>query len=321
MTKMKEHKKLISIVVAAYNEASNLEELSKQLAELFANNPTYAFEVFFVDNGSRDTTWSVATKIASSDKRFNVVKLAKNFLTDGAITAGLTFVKGDAAVMMAGDLQDPPQLISQFIKKWEEGYENVYQIVSRRSGTNFIRKINSQLFYWLVNVMTKGMLPKNVSDFRLVDKKVYTVINEMHERNRFIRGLFAWVGFKSIGIPYDRSSRHSGHSKANTLHVLSLAMKGIFAHSYIPLQMVMYVGILVSTSSFIFLAYIVIKVFLYGVPFAGYGSIMGVVLLMFGFLFIFLGIIGKYIGLIYEEVKVRPNFIVSDIFPKKENEK
>ncbi|PCS23997.1 glycosyltransferase family 2 protein [Candidatus Enterovibrio escicola] len=315
MTKIKEHKKLISIVVAAYNEESNLEELYKQLIELFTNNNDYEFEVFFIDNGSQDTTWCVATKIANNDKRFNVVKLARNFLTDGAITAGLTFINGDAAVMMAGDLQDPPQLISQFIKKWEVGYENVYQIVSKRSGTSFIRKSNSQLFYWLVNVMTKGMLPKNVSDFRLVDKKVYLVINQMHERNRFIRGLFAWIGFKSIGIPYERPFRHSGHSKANTLHVLSLAMKGIFAHSYIPLQMVMYVGILVSVSSFFFLAYTVIKAFLYGVPFAGYGSIMGVVLLMFGFLFIFLGIIGKYIGLIYEEVKVRPNFIVSEVYP------
>jgi polyisoprenyl-phosphate glycosyltransferase len=229
---------------------------------------------------------------------------------DGGVTAGLNYAKGDATVIMTADLQDPPELITEFIKKWEEGYENVYGIVTKRIGTNVIRRFNSQLFYKVANTLTGGMIPKNVSDFRLVDRKVYETINSIHERNRFIRGLFAWVGYKSIGIEHERAERFAGASGAHTFKVIELALKGIFAHSYVPLKLITLTGLTVSILSFLLLAWTVTKAVLWGVPFDGYGTIMTVMLLMFGILFTMLGIVSEYVGLIYEEVKQRPNFIV-----------
>jgi dolichol-phosphate mannosyltransferase len=231
---------------------------------------------------------------------------------DGGITAGLSLAEGDAAVIMASDLQDPPELIPQFLAKWEEGYENVYQIVTRRRGTGLLRRVNSQLFYWIVNQLTGGLLPRNVSDFRLVDRKVLSVVGEMRERNRFMRGLFAWTGFKSMGIEHERPLRFAGDSQAHTLKVLSLAVKGILAYSYIPLRLITIMGILVSVFSFALLGYTVVKAVFWGVPFAGFGSIMTVLLLMFGLMFITLGVVGEYVGLIYEEVKGRPLFVIRE---------
>ena len=310
-----QNKQLISIVIPIYNEADNLIELAKQLTKVFDNNLSYDFEVMLVENGSADQSFEISQQISTQDNRFKIIKLSRNFGCDGAVTAGLRYATGDAAVIMAGDLQDPPELINQFIKKWQAGYENIYQIVSKRTGTSFIRKINSQLFYYIVSLMTDGVIPKNVSDFRLIDKKVYTAVNRMQERNRFIRGLFAWSGFKSVGIPFARPERLKGKSKANTLTVLSLAFRGIFAYSYVPLKVITWIGVILSLFAFILLSTTFIKYILYGLPFAGYGSIMSVVLLMFGFLFMFLGIMGRYIGLIYEEVKMRPNYIVSEVYP------
>jgi dolichol-phosphate mannosyltransferase len=249
--------------------------------------------------------------VHQQDERFKILQLARNFRMDGGVTAGLNYASGDAAVIMTADLQDPPELITEFIKKWEEGYENVFGIVCKRNGTSALRRFNSQLFYKVANALTGGMIPKNVSDFRLVDRKVYQTINSIHERNRFVRGLFAWVGFKSIGIKHERAERFAGTSGAHTLKVIELALKGIFAHSYVPLKIITLIGIVVSTLSFVLLTWTVVKATIWGVPFDGYGTIMTVMLLMFGIMFTMLGIVSEYIGLIYEEVKQRPNFVVS----------
>ncbi len=304
-------KKLISIVIPAYNEQDNVEELARRLQGIFSLNAGYDFEVIIVENGSLDQTYQKLVTVHQKDPRFKIIQLARNFRMDGGVTAGLSFATGDAAVIMTADLQDPPELITQFIKKWEEGYENVYGIVTKRIGTSLIRRFNSQLFYKVANILTGGMVPKNVSDFRLVDRKVYETINSIHERNRFIRGLFAWVGYKSIGIEHERAERFAGISGAHTFKVLELALKGILAHSYVPLKLITLTGLTVSAFSFILLAWTVVRAVFWGVPFAGYGTIMTVMLLMFGILFTMLGVVAEYIGLIYEEVKNRPNFIVS----------
>ncbi len=303
-------KKLISIVIPAYNEQDNVDELAKRLQAVFAVNPNYDFEAIIVENGSLDNTYEKLLAVHQQDPRFKILQLARNFRMDGGITAGLNSATGDAAVIMTADLQDPPELITEFIKKWEEGYENIYGIVTKRNGTGLIRRFNSQLFYKVANALTDGKIPSNVSDFRLVDKKVYETINSIHERNRFIRGLFAWVGYKSIGIKHERAERFAGVSGAHTLKVIELSIKGIFAHSYVPLKLITLIGIAVSTLSFILLAWTLIKAVVWGVPFAGYAMIMTVMLLMFGVLFTMLGIVSEYVGLIYEEVKQRPNFII-----------
>jgi dolichol-phosphate mannosyltransferase len=304
--------KKVTVVIPAYNEQESIDILAERLRAVFAENSGYEFEVILVENGSTDTTYEKMLAIHRADSRFKILRLARNFRMDGGITAGLKYASGDAAVMMTAALKDPPELITQFLKKWEEGYENIYGIVTKRPGTNLIRRFNSQVFYWLINKITSGMMPKNVSDFRLVDKKVYQAINQMEERNRYLRGMFVWAGFKSIGIEFERAPRFAGHSKAYTLHVLELALKGIFAYSYLPLKLITMMGLTISAISFLLLIGIIVKVYWWGVPFPGFGTIMAVMLLMFGFAFTALGVIAEYIGLIYEEVKQRPNFIVNE---------
>ena len=303
-------KKTISIVIPAYNERDNVDELAARLQKVCSKNPNYDFEVIIVENGSEDDSFEKLKVIHERDKRFKILQLARNFRMDGGLTAGMQYAKGDALVIMTADLQDPPELISEFILKWEEGYENVYGIVTKRIGTNWIRRLNSHLFYSIANTITGGMIPKNVSDFRLVDRKVYETLNTMQERNRFVRGLFAWVGYKSIGIHHERAPRVAGVSGAHTFKVISLALKGIFAHTYVPLKLILVMGLTMSALSFTSLIALVIRSIIYGTPFPGFGTIVAVLLLMFGVLFTVLGVIAEYIGLIYEEVKQRPNFIV-----------
>jgi dolichol-phosphate mannosyltransferase len=231
---------------------------------------------------------------------------------DGGLTAGLDFVTGEACVLMTADLQDPPEMISLFLRKWEEGWENIYGVVTKRGGTGPIRRLNSILFYWLAGRLTDGKIPKNASDFRLVDKKVYETVRQMQERNRFVRGLFAWVGFKSIGIPMERPPRFGGSSNAHTFKVLDLAFKGIFAHSYKPLRLITLFGLLLSAFSFFSIIPLFALWIFQGVPFAGFGTLVSLFLLILGFLSLMLGIVSEYVGLIYEEAKARPNYIVSE---------
>lgn len=263
-----------------------------------------------MENGATDRTFEKLLKIHKEDPRFKIVQLSRNFRMDGGITAGLQYAKGDAAIIMTANLQDRPSIISDFIKKWEEGYDHVYGIVKSRPGKSLFRRLNSWLFYILINKMTGNMIPKNASDFRLVDKKVYRVINAMEERNRFSRGMFAWLGFKSVGVEFERAQRYAGESHAHFWKVLELALKGIFAFSYLPIQFISFVGMGLSGISLIYFLYTVIKIFIKGVPFAGYGTIVSLLLLLFGLSFLMLGIVGQYIAQIYEEVKARPNFIV-----------
>lgn len=304
-------RKLVSIVVPAYNESECVDELARRLGAMMDSEPTYDFEAIIVENGSFDDTYEKLLAIRDADPRFKIIQLARNFRMDGGLTAGLEHATGDAAVIMTADLQDPPELIPTFLRRWEEGYENVYMIVSERQGTGPLRRFNSEAFYWIAGKMTGGAIPKNASDFRLVDRRVYETVNTMQERNRFVRGLFAWVGFKSIGVEHERPPRFGGESKAHTFKVLDLASKGILAHSYLPLRLITGTGLVISGISLVALVIFAIRFWVDGVPFPGFGSIISLMLLMFGLLFLFLGVISEYVGLIYEEVKQRPNYVVS----------
>ena len=306
-------KKLITIIVPAYNEEACIEELARQLTAVFAVNNRYDFETLIIENGSVDRTWEILQSINARDPRFKVIRLARNFRMDGGITAGLEYATGDAVVFMTADLQDPPELITEFIKKWEEGYENIYMHVLKRRGTGPIRSFNSRAFYWLAGKLTDNRIPKNVSDYRLLDRKVYEAVRDMKERNRFVRGLVAWVGFKSIGVEAERAERFGGVSNAHSLKVIDLAFKGIFSHSYIPLKLITMTGVVLSLTSFVSIAVFTYVWIFIGVPFAGFGTLVSVAVLAFGTLTFMLGIIAEYLGLIYEEVKGRPNFIVSDV--------
>ena len=223
----------------------------------------------------------------------------------------LNVVDADAVVLMTADLQDPPEFIPDMIRAWEQGYENVYGVVTERRGTGPIRRMNSLLFYWLAGKLTDDRITKNASDFRLVDRKVYEAVRSMDERNRFVRGLFSWVGFKSIGLPMVRPPRFAGESKAYSFGVIDLAFKGIFAHSYMPLRLITITGFLLSFIAAISVFVLAVQAVVYGVPFPGFGSLLCVMLIGFGILTMFLGVVGEYLGLIYEEVKQRPNFVIT----------
>ena len=309
-------KKLISLIIPAYNEEDCVDELFTRLKNIFETEPQYDFEVVIVENGSLDSTWAKLQNIAGQDRRFKILKLSRNFRMDGGLTAGLDYIKGDACVLMTADLQDPPELIPQFLRHWEQGYENIYGVITKREGTGPIRTMNSKLFYWLAGKLTDGRIPRNASDFRLVDKKVYVAVKGMTERNRFVRGLFAWAGFNSIGVPMERPPRFGGVSNAHTLKVLDLAFKGIFAHSYKPLRLITVFGFILSALSFISILPLFFLWLFVGVPFAGFGTLVGLFLLVFGIVSLMLGILSEYVGLIYEEVKARPNYVVSEFLEK-----
>ena len=309
-------KKLISLIIPAYNEEDCVDELFNRLDAVFATEPQYDFEVVIVENGSIDSTWVKLQAIAEKDSRFKILKLSRNFRMDGGLTAGLDFIEGDACVLMTADLQDPPELIPQFLRYWEQGYENIFGVITKREGTGPIRTMNSKLFYWLAGKLTDGRIPRNASDFRLVDRKVYEAVKSMTERNRFVRGLFAWAGFNSIGVPMERPPRFGGVSNAHTLKVLDLAFKGIFAHSYKPLRLITVFGFVLSGLSFISIVPLFFLWLFVGVPFAGFGTLVGLFLLVFGIVSLMLGILSEYVGLIYEEVKARPNYVVSEFLER-----
>lgn len=304
-------KKLISVVIPLYNEAGNVNELYRRLKDLMGREKKYDFEVVAVEHGSSDQTFAKLFAIHKKDKRIKILQLSKNFgNADAGISAGLTFAKGNAAVILMADLQEPPELISEFLRKWETGYEIVYGIVKKRPDASISRRIASNLFYKVLNLMTDNMFPDNVSDFRLMDKKVYKVINSMPERNKFLRGLITWTGFKQTGIPFKRSPRFSGETKADFLTVLKVAANGIFSFSYTPLKIVTILGFILSAISFSMIIFQITLFIIYGRGAPGISTIVVLISFLFGMLFLILGIIGEYLSRIYDEVKGRPNFIV-----------
>lgn len=305
-------RKSVTVVVPAYNESECVDELARRLGAVFDNEPDYDMDAIIVENGSTDDTWTKLQKIHAADPRIRVLKLSRNFRMDGGLTAGLEYVRADACVFMTADLQDPPELIHRFLREWEAGYDNVYGIVEKRGGTGPLRRFNSWLFYVVAGKLTDGRIPRNVSDFRLMDRKLYEAVRSMNERNRFVRGLVAWSGFKSVGVPMERAERFGGVSNAHSFKVIDLAFKGIFAHSVAPLRMITILGISLSVLAVITLFILAISWLTVGVPFAGFGSIVGITLLGFGIITTMIGIVAEYVGLIYEEVKQRPNFIVSE---------
>lgn len=305
-------KNLISIIIPSYNEEANLDELRRRLVATINEIENYDFEIIIVENGSVDSSSEKLKKINKEDPRFKIIRLSRNFLPNNAIVAGLNFAIGDAAVIIYADLQDPPEMIPKFIDKWEEGYDIVYGVILQREGLPLRRRVLYRIFYILINRLTKKTIPENASDFRLIDKKVYSIINKMEERNKFLRGIIPWTGFRQIGIPYERAPRYAGESKADIYTVLKFAINGIVSFSYFPLHIATILGFIVSIVSFIMIIVELALVMIYGRVLPGTATTILVMLFSFGLLFSFLGIIGIYIGKIYDEIKKRPDYIIMD---------
>ena len=311
MKKISHRKSLISIVIPFYNEQENVEELYRRFTMLFALEKKYTFELIAVEHGSTDSTFAKLLNLHQKDKRVKILQLSKNFGTaDAGIVAGLHFVKGSALVITTADLQDPPEVISKFLRKWENGYEIVYGIIKKRADTSFSRKILSLLFYKILNLATGNIFPQNVSDFRLIDKRVYEVVKTMPERNKFLRGIIIWTGFSQTGVPFNRSKRFAGESKADFLTVLKVAANGIFSFSYAPLKLVTIMGFILSLISFSMIIVQISLFMIYGRGAPGISTIVILISFLFSMLFLILGVIGEYLSRIYDEVKQRPNFIV-----------
>jgi len=304
-------KKFISIVVPVYNEEKVIPELIKRLTNFINKNSNYNFEVIFVEHGSVDNSFNLLNKYGKKDKRIKVLQLSKNFGCDGGIAAGMRFATGDACVIMMADLQEPIELISDFLKKWEQGYEIVYGVVKKRTA-GLIRNFNSILFYKIINSLTNNMFPENASDFRLIDKKVYQTVNQMPEQNKYLRGLIMWTGFKHIGIPFNRTKRFAGESKANFITVLKVAINGIFSFSYLPLRFVTFLGIGITVISFLMIIFYLYLFIVHGREAPGAATTILLMLSLFGILFFILGIISEYLARIYDEVKGRPSLIIKN---------
>lgn len=302
----------VDVIAPVFNEEDCLREFVTQMLNVFDKEVEYRFRLILIENGSHDSSWKIIQELSRSDDRVSCVKLSRNFGMDGGLTAGLEFATSDAVILMASDLQDPPETIHLFLRKWEEGFDNVFAIVSKRNGIPLLRRINSQIFYWVANRLAGAAIPRNVSDYRLLSRKAYETLRGLRESNRVIRGLVGWMGFKSTGISVVRPARFGGESKAHTWRVIGLGIRAILAHSYAPLRLISLLGILLSIGSLISLIFTTILFLFVGVPFPGFGTIISVMVLLFGILFLMLGIVAEYLALIYEEVKRRPSFLVDE---------
>jgi dolichol-phosphate mannosyltransferase len=304
--------KTITIVTPAYNESDCVDQLADALRAVFdVYRGKYEFDVIVVENGSRDDTYAKLLRIRQGDRRFRILQLARNFKFEGAVTAGLSLVTSDAVVIMSADLQDPPPVIHEFISKWEEGYDIAYGVVRRRSDESRFRKFATRCFYWLINRLSDTAVPENVSDFRLADRRAYEALNRLRERNRMLRAMWSWVGFRTVGVLHDRPPRHGGTSSYKLLGFFLFGLRGILTSSYAPLKVIPVAGLTVAAASFIMLIGFIIRWLWKGVPFDGFGTIVTVMLALFGIMFLFMGVLSEYVGMIFEEVRARPSFIVS----------
>jgi len=305
-------KKLLSIVVPVYNEQEVIDETFKRLTATFKDY-FMDIEYIFINDGSKDDTYFRLRDIASSNKEVRVINFARNFGHQIAITAGMDYAKGDAIVIIDADLQDPPRVILQMVDKWKEGYQVVYGKRLQREGETFFKKFTAKVFYRFLDSMTDVKLPVDVGDFRLIDRKVCDALKCLPERSRYVRGLVSWVGFRQTSVEYHREKRFAGETKYPLSKMLKLAGDGIFSFSYKPLKLATFLGMLVSAFSFIYLIIVLVQRIVKNDVAAGWASSMAVSLFLNGVMLIVIGIMGEYVGRIYEEVKARPLYVVGEL--------
>jgi dolichol-phosphate mannosyltransferase len=308
--------KTIDVITSAYNEEDCLPELFNRLNVVSQLEINYQFRFIVIDNGSQDNTWSIIKEISRSDSRYTGIKMSRNFALDAAFTCGLDKADSDLAIIMTSDLQDPPEAIPLLLRQYESGYDQVLAKITSRGTVPLIRRKLSSSFYKIANFMTGGLLPESVSDFRLVSRPCYEAIRTLRESHRFIRGLGSWVGFKTTHIEIERPPRFAGESKwlgTSLIRVIVQGFQSIFAYSTLPLAWVSIFGVFASGVSIISLLGLTMMWILLGVPFAGFGSIVAAIVLCFSITILVLGIIAQYIGLIYEEVKQRPLYLIEEL--------
>ncbi|MCY7485300.1 glycosyltransferase family 2 protein [Paenibacillus alvei] len=304
--------KQISVVVPMYFEEQVVHECYKRLSKVL-NETKYDYEIIFVNDGSEDNTLELLSALAKDDQRVRVLDFSRNFGHQIAVTAGINHSSGDAVVVIDADLQDPPELINEMIKKWEEGYDVIYAKRRKRDGESKFKLITAKMFYRVLDNLTSIRIPVDTGDFRLMDRKVVEVLNAMDEKNRFIRGMVSWLGFKQIPIEFDRKERFAGETKYPLKKMIKFALDGIISFSTKPLKYAAYLGFFSVLISILIIAYtLVMKIAGSESVVSGWASIMILVSFLGGVQLLSISILGEYIGRIYEESKNRPLYIVKE---------
>ena len=305
----------ISIVVPCHNEAQSLKSFMLATNTALASIADVSFEFVFIDDGSTDTTLSALVTIAETDPRVRIVELSRNFGKEAALTAGIDFARGDAVIPIDADLQDPPMVIAALVDKWREGYEVVLAQRVNRDTDSLLKRLTAHLFYRLHNTLADHAIPENVGDFRLMDRKVIDELKRFPERGRFMKGLFAWVGFRTATVEYERAPRIAGASKFGFWRLWNFAIEGITGFSTLPLRVWTYFGFTVSLCAFVYGAFMLIRTLLYGNDVPGYASLLVSVMFLGGLQLMGLGVIGEYVGRVHQEAKGRPIYIVRRTYP------
>jgi len=303
----------LTVVIAAYNEAEALPLLQPRLAAVFdrlAGEHGVDARVLYVDDGSRDDTWRVLQQLAAEDRRVALLRLSRNFGKEAALTAGLDHVDGGAALILDADGQDPPELIPQFVAKWREGFDDVHGTRLARDGEGWLKRATAHAFYRVIGRLSRTPIPRDTGDFRLLSPRALAALRQLRERNRFMKGLFGWVGFNQAAIGYHRDPRAAGRSKFNFWKLWNFALEGITSFSTAPLRVATYLGVATALVAFLYGAWIAIKALAWGDPVAGWPTMMVVILFLGGVQLVALGLIGEYLGRLYEEAKQRPLYLV-----------
>jgi polyisoprenyl-phosphate glycosyltransferase len=305
----------LTVVVPAFNEGEGLRAFHARTRAALDAIAGIEAGILFVDDGSRDDTWQVIEALCATDPQCSALKLSRNFGKELALTAGLDAVDAEAAVVIDADLQDPPELIADFVARWREGFDVVYGTRLEREGESWLKRLTAAAFYRLMERLSVTPVPRDTGDFRLLSRPALDALRGLRERHRFMKGLFAWVGFRQSAIGYHRDARHAGRSKFNYWKLWNFAIEGITSFSTLPLRVATYAGGLAALGAFGYGLVIIAKTLLWGDEVAGYPSLMTVILFLGGLQLMALGVIGEYLGRLYMEAKQRPLYLLETVLP------
>lgn len=306
--------KTLSVVVPCFNEGEVLAEFHGRLSNVLGSLPVVA-EVIYINDGSSDHTLDELRRLKRLDARVAVVDLSRNFGKEIALTAGIDHARGDAVVVIDADLQDPPELIPSLIEKWETGFDVVYAKRTSREGESRLRKLTAHIFYRVLQQVNRVAIPADTGDYRLLSRRVVDALKGLREQHRFMKGLFSWVGFPQTSVLYTRHPRFAGRSKWNYWTLWNFAIEGITSFTIAPLKLATYLGLTIALGSFVYAAYIILRTILFGNPVAGYPSVMVTILFLGGIQLVSIGILGEYLGRMFDETKQRPLYVLKDYLP------
>lgn len=305
----------LTVVVAAFNEAAALPLLHPRIRQALAQLEGIDGRVLYVDDGSTDDSWQVMCALAVADPAVGVLRLSRNFGKEAALTAGLDQVVEGAVLILDADGQDPPELLPEFVALWRQGYDNVHGTRIARDGEGWLKRATAAAFYRLIGRLSRTPIPADTGDYRLLSPRALAALRQLRERQRFMKGLFGWVGFRHVALPYRRQPRMAGASKFGFWKLWNFALDGVTGFSTAPLRVATYLGLATAGLAFSFAAWVVVKAVLYGDRVAGWPTMMAVILLLGGVQLIALGMIGEYLGRLYEEAKQRPLYLVDSWQP------